>query len=205
MKPEASWVYEQANSLYLSITVDNIDLQGEQKIAAVPFAVRAAEALDFKVKRNMEYIGMIPKGTVIMVNLKAEDFTYFDSSGKGSGPYEGWAFCNGNPSNGTLNLHSRFPRFADPLTPAGDMNGNDEISHTHSIEHKHNQFDSGRHGLTLAQMPSHTHIQEEHSHTLRLDAGSISLQYRIPATTGPAPSGTHITDNPIIGTRATNL
>ena len=38
------WVFNQANSIYLSITVDNVPLAGVQKIMPVPFAVRAAQA-----------------------------------------------------------------------------------------------------------------------------------------------------------------
>jgi hypothetical protein len=54
----------------------------------------------------------VPPKTVIMCNLTAADVAASFTAtglGKGGGPYDGWAICNGN--NGTDDLDGLVPQF----------------------------------------------------------------------------------------------
>jgi hypothetical protein len=71
----------------------------------------------------------------------------------------GWALCDG--TNGTPNLTDKFIVGAGNSYNPTDQGGHNTINlaHTHT---------TGDHILSIAEMPSHTHTQNQHNHT---DAG----------------------------------
>jgi len=87
-------------------------------------------------------LGIVPEKGIVPTYLSVGDIAnYFDATGlgNGSGPYDGWAICNG--SNGTPNLDGKFPRFE--VSAAGGTGGSDSSAHTHAIDHDHASFTSG--------------------------------------------------------------
>lgn len=78
---------------------------------------------------------------------------------------EGWALCDG--TNGTPNLRDRFVVGAGATYSVGATGG--EASHV----------------LTINEMPSHTHIQNAHTHGLVTEAGDTTSSGVLPNRAGP--------------------
>jgi len=100
--------------------------------------------------------GALPPKTVINVYLSTIDASYFDTTGLGmsSGPYAGWALCNGK--NGTPDLGNRFVRVNNGVS--GATGGSDTLAHTHAIDHDHAAFASAAESAHTHPTPAHSHI-----------------------------------------------
>lgn len=86
------------------------------------------------------------KGHPILGISMSDDIDQFDdTTGLGSGDWEGWALCNGD--NGTLDLRDRFLVGAGGSYAVGDIGGLDSVS------------------LTAAQMPVHSHVVTDPGHS----------------------------------------
>jgi hypothetical protein len=102
----------------------------------------------------------VPKGLISMWSGSADSIP------------KGWALCDGN--NGTPDLRDRFVVGAGSLYAKGAAGGTvvKDLSHTHVTRD---------HTLTIEEMPSHTHIQDAHSHATNMsneDGGGASYQGR---------------------------
>jgi microcystin-dependent protein len=91
------------------------------------------------------------KGTIIAVNSTVID-EYFDNNGKGSNLYEGWFLCDGQ--NDTPDLRGRVLVGLDKND--ADYSSIGKIGGLRNVQ------------LTENQMPSHTHIDQGHSHHVNL-------------------------------------
>ena len=80
----------------------------------------------------------------------------------------GWALCDGQ--NGTPNLKDRFVIAAGNTYAIGSNGGSatKNLSHTHT---------TGNHALTIAEMPSHTHVQDPHRHAYSNGSDTTSSGY----------------------------
>jgi microcystin-dependent protein len=95
------------------------------------------------------------KGTIIAVNSTVID-EYFDNNGKGSNLYEGWFLCDGQ--NDTPDLRGRVLVGLDKND--ADYSSIGKIGGLRNVQ------------LTENQMPSHTHIDQGHSHHVNLRTDS---------------------------------
>jgi hypothetical protein len=122
--------------IWLEVSVDGAPLP-RTKLGAVPYALEAATASSAGGALNTRLNALVPPKGIVTANLSASDLsTNFDGTGLGiaTGPYAGWAVCNG--MNGTPNLANRFVRVA--AAAAGATGGSDSNAHTHGTpSHQH--------------------------------------------------------------------
>jgi hypothetical protein len=141
--------------LWAEVSVDGAALP-RTKIGAVPYALEAGVATSASGALDTRLTALMPPKSIIMANLTAADMgTNFDATGRGNsgGAYGGWAICNGQ--NGTPNLANRFVRVA---AAAGATGGNDNMDHSHAIDHDHNAFASGTESGHTHSTPAHNHL-----------------------------------------------
>lgn len=143
----------------------------------------------------------LPPKTVVNAYLTSIDVsTYFDTTGLGmaTGPYAGWALCNGK--NGTPDLNGRFVRVNNAVS--GAMGGSDTLVHTHAIDHDHAAFAS-------AAEAAHTHGTPAHQHLVPVGFDSYNNYFfTAGADNNPAYGSTVVTANHAsgpTGTYATGL
>jgi hypothetical protein len=100
--------------------------------------------------------GGVPKGAIIMWSGAVDNIP------------QGWALCNGQ--NGTPDLRDRFIVGAGSLYAKGTTGGSvaKDVSHAHVTRD---------HTLTTQEMPSHTHLQNEHTHNVNGAVGDNSAHY----------------------------
>jgi len=192
-------------------------------MVAIPLAVLGAErvlhgAVDqFKVWQDGELLtakdlnanfaalrsgAALPPKTVVQAFLTAADVSnFFDTTGAGlaTGPYNGWALCNGK--NGTPDLGGRFVRINNAA--AGAVGGTDSLAHTHAIDHDHAVFAS-------APEAAHTHGVPAHQHTLPVGFDASNVYFTGNADGNPIYGSSVVTANrayPAVatGTFATSL
>lgn len=162
--------------LWAEVSVDGSALP-RTKIGAVPYALEAGVATSASGALDTRLAALMPPKSIIMANLTAADMaTTFDASGRGlgAGPYAGWAICNGN--NGTPNLLNRFVRVS---AAAGATGGNDNMDHSHAIDHDHSPFTSGAES-------GHAHPTPNHQHTVPLGWDEYNLYLTVGGDPYPA-------------------
>ncbi|CAF1225211.1 unnamed protein product [Didymodactylos carnosus] len=97
-----------------------------------------------------------PRGMIVMI-ASLETDNWFTIQGNGIGEYTGWYICDGR--NGTPDLRGRFLVGRDVFSSESDYSDVGKIGGTSRVQ------------LSENQMPSHTHTDKGHSHTISLSTG----------------------------------
>ncbi|MET0385757.1 MAG: hypothetical protein ABW321_07345 [Polyangiales bacterium] len=147
--------------LWVNVLVDGRSL-GLVKLGAVPYALEAAHAESADQVRSGTPLdtrlnALMPPKSVVSAYLNAEEIAAsFDETGLGlkESVYAGWAICNGQ--NGTPDLAGRFVRSS--TQGAGATGGDDNVGHTHPIDHDHDVFSCSPEGEHTHQTPAHQHV-----------------------------------------------
>ncbi len=163
-------VFQENDALYLEVRIGTETLSPRHEMASVGYAIRSSQ--DNPVGTIQMFGGdLAPQGWLLCDGAEVSRIDY-----AGLFAVLGTTYGSGNGST-TFNLPDLQDRFAmgkSGTRTIGSTGGaaTVDLAHTHTgPAHTHT---TGNCTLTIAQMPSHTHIQNQHRHSI---TGSGGTQY----------------------------